>query len=87
MPRSRPPRPSLPEAARLFRLLGGPTRLRLVLLLADRGEASVNDLAGAVGRPQPTVSNQLGLLRRCRVVDCRRITRGGFARHRTSFYR
>jgi ArsR family transcriptional regulator len=63
---------SLPEAAQLFRLLGEPTRLRLLLLLADRGEASVGDLAAAAGRSQPAASLHLGLLRRAGVVTSRR---------------
>jgi ArsR family transcriptional regulator len=56
----------------LFRALGGPTRLRLLLLLAARAEVSVNDLAEAAGRSLPATSNQLGLLRRCGVVTSRR---------------
>jgi ArsR family transcriptional regulator len=56
----------------LFRVLGGPTRLRLLLLLAARAEASVNDLAEAAGRSLAATSNQLGLLRRRGVVTSRR---------------
>jgi DNA-binding transcriptional ArsR family regulator len=56
----------------LFHLLGEPTRLRLLLLLAERGEAPVGALVEAAGQPQSTVSGHLGLLRRCGVVTCRR---------------
>jgi ArsR family transcriptional regulator len=66
------PRLSVPQAARLFHLLGEPTRLRLLLLLAERGEASVGALVEAARQPQSTISGHLGVLRRCRVVTCRR---------------
>jgi ArsR family transcriptional regulator len=66
------PRPSLPEAAQLFRLLGEPTRLRMLVLLADRGEAHVGALAEAAGLSEPTISNHLRQLRLAGVVACRR---------------
>jgi DNA-binding transcriptional ArsR family regulator len=72
VPRTRPPRPSLPEAADLFRLLGEPTRLRLLVLLGEQGELPVGDLAAACGRSQPAASLHLGLLRRAGVVASRR---------------
>jgi ArsR family transcriptional regulator len=62
----------VPEAAQLFRLLGEPTRLRLLLLLGERGELPVGDLAGACGRSQPATSIHLGVLRRAGVVASRR---------------
>jgi DNA-binding transcriptional ArsR family regulator len=72
VPRTRPPRPSLPEAADLFRLLADPGRLRLLLLLAARGEVSVGELADTLGRHLSTTGNQLMLLHRGRVVGRRR---------------
>jgi ArsR family transcriptional regulator len=66
------PRPSLPEAADLFRLLGAPARLRLLLLLADRGEVCAGDLAAAAGQSPSAGHAQLGLLRRGGVVTSRR---------------
>jgi DNA-binding transcriptional ArsR family regulator len=60
------------KAALLFRLLGEPSRLRLLVFLAERGEASVGDLAAAAGLSQPCTSNHLMLLSRGRVVDRRR---------------
>jgi ArsR family transcriptional regulator len=72
VPLTRPPRLPLPEAARLFRLLGEPTRLRLLLLLAARGEVSVGDPADTLGGALTTISSHLMLLRRGRVVGCRR---------------
>ena len=67
-----PPRPSPPQAARLFQLLGAPLRLRILLLLADREEASVGTVSAGVGQSQTAVSHHLGLLRRGRLVACRR---------------
>jgi DNA-binding transcriptional ArsR family regulator len=72
VPPTRPPRPSLPEAARLFRLLGEPTRLRLLVLLAARGEVSVGELAAAAGRSQSVACAQLGMLCLAGVVASRR---------------
>jgi DNA-binding transcriptional ArsR family regulator len=66
------PRLSAGDVVRLFRLLGDQGRLRMLLLLAGRGEVSVGDLAGAVGRSQATASVQLGLLRWAGVVASRR---------------
>jgi ArsR family transcriptional regulator len=72
VPRQPQPSLSVPEAARLFRLLGDAGRLRMLLFLAARGEVSVNDLAEGAGRSQQATSTQLGLLRRCGVVAPRR---------------
>jgi ArsR family transcriptional regulator, lead/cadmium/zinc/bismuth-responsive transcriptional repressor len=47
------------KAAALFKLLGGDTRLRLLLQLVRSGETTVTDLATTLGMKMPTVSNQL----------------------------
>ncbi len=60
------------EAASLFRLLGDPTRLRLLALLAERGEVSVTNISGALGEGQTMVSYHLSLLRLGGVIGCRR---------------
>jgi ArsR family transcriptional regulator len=60
------------HAARLFGALGHATRVRILLLLAERGEAGVGDLQRAVGRTQINTSAHLGVLRRAGVVECRR---------------
>jgi DNA-binding transcriptional ArsR family regulator len=60
------------EAARLFAQLGDPTRLRLLLVLRDRGEACVGELAAALGLSQPNVSAHLMRLRWGKVVECER---------------
>jgi DNA-binding transcriptional ArsR family regulator len=72
VPRTRPPRPSLPEAADLFRLLGDPARLRLLLLLADRGEVCAGDLAAAGGWSPSVGAGHLMRLRLAGVVAPRR---------------
>ena len=54
--------PELAEAiAERFRVLGEPTRLRLLDLLAG-GERTVGDLAGAIGCTTANVSKHLALL-------------------------
>jgi DNA-binding transcriptional ArsR family regulator len=67
-----------PSAVALFRSLADPTRLAIVLRLAE-GEARVVDLTGALGLAQSTVSKHLGCLRGCGLVDYR-------AEGRQSFY-
>jgi DNA-binding transcriptional ArsR family regulator len=66
-------------AVALFRSLGDPTRLAIVLRLMQ-GEARVVDLTRQLGLAQSTVSKHLACLRDCRLVDFR--TEG-----RQSYYR
>jgi DNA-binding transcriptional ArsR family regulator len=54
--------------ARFFRVLGDPTRLRIIGLLSD-GERSAGDLVDAVGGLQPRVSAHLACLRHCGFVE------------------
>jgi ArsR family transcriptional regulator len=72
VPRQQPQRLSVPEAADLFRVLGDPRRLRLLLFLADRGEAFVGDLEAASGLPPLTIDYHLLRLRLAGVVMPRR---------------
>jgi DNA-binding transcriptional ArsR family regulator len=58
-------------AARFFRVLGDPTRLKILQLLGD-GELSVGDLVSALGQPQPRVSTHLACLRHCCFVETER---------------
>ena len=61
-----------PEAlARYFRILGDPTRLRIVEALLEK-ERSVSEVVGMVGAPQSRVSNHLACLRWCRVAEAER---------------
>jgi len=61
----------LGAAADLFRLLGEPGRLRLMLLCRD-GEPTVGALAEATGLSESLVSHHLRLLRAARLVRARR---------------
>lgn len=65
--------------AKYLRVLGEPTRLRILELIAGE-ERSVSELVAALGLAQPKVSNHLACLRWCGVVSSRR-------EHRTIYYR
>lgn len=54
-----------------FRVLGDPTRIRILDALGT-GELCVNDLAARVGISESAVSHQLRLLRTMRLVRVRR---------------
>lgn len=66
------PPPLDERAAELFRLLGDPTRVRLLKVLADTDEMCVHELAAAVGAGETRVSQALRLLRTAGVVRNRR---------------
>jgi DNA-binding transcriptional ArsR family regulator len=59
------------EMAETFKLLGDPTRLRIVHALS-RGELCVCDLAAMLGIARTAVSNHLRLLRSMRLVSYRK---------------
>jgi ArsR family transcriptional regulator, lead/cadmium/zinc/bismuth-responsive transcriptional repressor len=61
----------------VFKLLGDPTRVRLVDALVH-GERCVCDLATLVGLSESAVSHQLRLLRAARLVRVRRAGRSAF---------
>lgn len=58
--------------AELFRLLGDPKRMRLLMTLLEAGELCVCDLAATVGTSETGVSHALRLLRTAGVVRSRR---------------
>lgn len=58
-------------AARFFRVLGDPTRLRILEQL-QQGERTVSELTAAVAQPQPRVSTHLACLRHCGLVTTER---------------
>lgn len=62
---------SAERAAQLLRVLGNPDRLLLLCQLAG-GERSVGELQTALGILQPTLSQQLAVLRREALVSTRR---------------
>lgn len=59
------------EAARLFKALADPTRLRMLWAL-EEGEMCVCDLAALLGITESAVSHHLRLLRTMRLVSNRR---------------
>jgi ArsR family transcriptional regulator len=59
------------RAAQLMKVLANPDRLMLLCQLAER-EMCVSDLQRALGIVQPTLSQQLTVLRKERVVATRR---------------
>jgi DNA-binding transcriptional ArsR family regulator len=56
----------------LFRLLGDPSRVRILFALAEAGELCVCDLAAVVDVAETAVSQALRLLRAAAVVRSRR---------------
>jgi ArsR family transcriptional regulator, lead/cadmium/zinc/bismuth-responsive transcriptional repressor len=69
--------PTVTAIADVFKLLGDPTRVRLVDALTH-GERCVCDLAALVGLSESAVSHQLRLLRASRLVRVRRVGRLAF---------
>lgn len=61
--------------ARFFRVLGDPTRLKILQLLGE-GERTVGELVSAVGEPQPRISTHLACLRHCEFVSAERRGKG-----------
>jgi ArsR family transcriptional regulator len=59
------------RACRLMKTLANPDRLMLLCQLAQR-EMSVGELEASLGIPQPTLSQQLCVLREDGLVDTRR---------------
>jgi DNA-binding transcriptional ArsR family regulator len=57
--------------AERFRVLGDPTRIRLLERLR-RGEASITELVGVTGASQQNISKHLGVLRQAGIVERRK---------------
>lgn len=57
--------------SRYFRVLGDPTRLRILRALVGQ-ERTVSELVALVNAPQSRVSNHLACLRWCRLVESER---------------
>jgi DNA-binding transcriptional ArsR family regulator len=69
-----------PEAlSRYFRVLGDPTRLRIIEALLDQ-ERTVSDLVEILQVPQSRISNHLACLRWCRFVTSERQGRNALYR-------
>jgi len=63
------------ELAEMFRLLGDPTRVRILFALLEAGELCVCDIAAVVGTSETKVSQAMRLLRSAGVVRNRRAGR------------
>lgn len=59
------------KIARRLHLLSHPVRLRIVIEVREE-ELCVSELQALLDRPQPYVSQQLGVLREAGIVACRR---------------
>lgn len=68
------------DVAARFRLLGDPTRVRILVALLESGELCVCDIAAAVETNETKVSQAMRLLRQARVVGHRRAGRNIFYR-------
>ena len=62
-----PPPKAIGDLSELFKLIGDPTRLKILLLLQDN-ELCVCDIADALKMGQSAISHQLRLLRGARLV-------------------
>lgn len=63
------------EVAKVFKALGDPVRLRLMSMIASRGqggEVCVCELTPAFDLSQPTISHHLKPLRQAGLIDCER---------------
>ncbi|MEM8747426.1 MAG: metalloregulator ArsR/SmtB family transcription factor [Actinomycetota bacterium] len=68
------------ELAEMFRLLGDPTRVRILFALLEAGELCVCDIAAVVDTTETKVSQAMRLLRSAGVVRNRRDGRNIFYR-------
>ncbi len=73
-----PDRAEIADVAEMFKLLGDPTRLKILYALVETGELCVCDLAAVVGVPETSVSHALRLLRIAGVVRARKDGRMAF---------
>lgn len=69
------PEEELVRLTELFRLLGDPTRARLLYALLEAGELCVCDLSAATETAETNISHALRLLRTAGVVKARRAGR------------
>ena len=66
-----PPEEITARAAVFFKVLGDPTRLRIIWAISCR-EMCVCDIAAVLGMTKSAVSHQLSKLRSANLVSCRR---------------
>ncbi len=68
------------DLAEMFRLLGDPTRVRILFALLEAGELCVCDTAAVVGTTETKISQAMRLLRAAGIVRNRRSGRNVFYR-------
>ncbi len=59
--------------AQRFRILGDPSRLRIVISLLDAKSLNVSQICRKLRISQPTVSRHLSILKMCRVAEATRM--------------
>ncbi len=75
-----PSEPELEATVRMLDAIGDPTRLRLLLVLVQRDELRVSELASVTGTLESTTSHALRILRTGGLVRTRRAGREIFYR-------
>ena len=60
------------QLAEIFKILGDPTRVKMLCLLTKNDELTVSAIAEALGMGQSAISHQLRILRAARLVKFRK---------------
>lgn len=68
------------DVSDFFKVFGDPTRLKLLILLDNKGEMGVNAISESLGMSQSAISQQLKVLRQMRLVRFRRDGRSSIYR-------
>ncbi len=71
---------TLSYASELFKVLSEPTRLLIFMYLAKREEASVKEIAEALGRPENLISYHISAVKRLGVIGFRKVGRNVYYR-------
>lgn len=60
------------KLAEFFKILGDTTRVKILFAL-DKNEMCVCDIANVLNMSKSSISHQLGTLRRCGIVKCKKV--------------
>ncbi len=71
---------TLGYASELFKMLSEPTRLLIFMYLAKREEASVKEIAEAIGRPENLVSYHMSAVKRLGFIGFRKVGKNVYYR-------
>ena len=63
---------SFNKLAEFFKILGDTTRVRILYAL-DKSQMCVCDIANVLNMSKSSISHQLGTLRRCGIVKCKKV--------------